>query len=405
MKLLKRLIPVLLLVGIIFMAVACDKTPDTGDDGPGATDTYTVTFDNNYSGAPAATTVTVENNSRVAKPETDPTREGYDFTGWYIDKACLMEEKFLSNGMSNSPITNITADTTFYAGWTQHVEASPLASINANYQGGNIEIGAALNSAFVSVTATYEDNTSKIVTDFTVGEIDTSSVGVKTVTISYTENGITKTCEISVEVVDSTATAGAVTLYFKCTEAWTNVYIYTYEPTLNGDWAGEIMTAEADGWYSYTFDEDETPVKVIFNNGKEGGQQTANLTYDGTNNYYIFNAAIRAGAWGADNTVQAPTTAPTYRFYFKNTSEWESVYAYAWTGGTNYAGAWPGTAMTAVDGHDGWYYIDIAQDAENIIFNAGDGDDAHKTADLDLKELDANHLYYDGTGWTDGFGE
>ena len=51
----------------------------------GNTNKCTVTFNLNYTGAPAATTVEVEKGKTVAEP-TDPTRNGKAFTGWAIAK-------------------------------------------------------------------------------------------------------------------------------------------------------------------------------------------------------------------------------------------------------------------------------------------------------------------------------
>ena len=85
--------------------------------------------------------------------------------------------------------------------------------------------------------------------------------------------------------------------------------------------------------------------------------------------------------------------------YYDNTNtKWAKVNAYAWKGaGTTTLGEWPGTQMTAVDGHDGWFQIDV-KDAENVIFNNGSGT---QTDDL---TVDAAKPYYKDGGWADSFG-
>ena len=85
--------------------------------------------------------------------------------------------------------------------------------------------------------------------------------------------------------------------------------------------------------------------------------------------------------------------------YYDNTNtKWDKVNAYAWKGaGTTTLGDWPGTQMTAVDGHDGWFQIDV-KDAENVIFNNGNGT---QTDDL---TVDAAKPYYKNGGWADSFG-
>ncbi len=385
MRFCKVFLSVLLVATLAVSLVACK---------PAATEpvTYTVTFDYNYDGAPAPYTVEVEEGDRATKP-ADPDRPDYTFKGWFVDKECLIEETFLSSGVTQSPINKITADTTFYAGWRKKVAKAELVSVTAVYVGKPVELNAPLNTSFVSVTATYSDQTTKKVSEFEVSTLDSSTIGVKTLTVTYTEDGITKTCTFSVEVVDSTAPQpGGDTIYFKSEDGWTTVNVYTYEPELIGGWPGEPMTAVdgQDGWFYYSFEEGMTPNKLIFNNGTA---QTGNLTYDGENNYYAYNDLTGAGQWGADFTVQAPAVAPTYRLYFYNTNGWATVNAYAWTGRLKYTGEWPGTAMTADTENNGWYYIDVNQNAVNVIFNDG-------TIQTDNLEIDGvNNYYVYGDKW------
>ena len=69
-------------------------------------DTYfTVSFDTQ--GGNEIAPVAVLYGETVAKP-TDPTRESYEFTGWYEDKEAVTPFDFT---------TKITADWTLYAGW------------------------------------------------------------------------------------------------------------------------------------------------------------------------------------------------------------------------------------------------------------------------------------------------
>ncbi len=65
----------------------------------------TVTFDTN--GGSQVDPQTIEKNSTVHRPD-DPVKEGFVFTGWYIDKECT--EKFDFDAL-------ITEDLTIYAGW------------------------------------------------------------------------------------------------------------------------------------------------------------------------------------------------------------------------------------------------------------------------------------------------
>ena len=66
------------------------------------------TFDLNYSGAPAPEVVKVIQKQAVARPQ-DPTREGYAFIGWTVDKETQNEYYDFTR--------HFTADTTLYAKW------------------------------------------------------------------------------------------------------------------------------------------------------------------------------------------------------------------------------------------------------------------------------------------------
>lgn len=70
---------------------------------------YNVTFNLNYAGAPAASVVSVEENTPAVRPQ-DPARGGYEFTGWYTDKGCSVIYDFDKA---------VTADVQLYAGWKE----------------------------------------------------------------------------------------------------------------------------------------------------------------------------------------------------------------------------------------------------------------------------------------------
>lgn len=76
-----------------------------------------------------------------------------------------------------------------------------LTGISATYSGGDVFVGESLVNDYITVTAQYSDNTSKNVTGFEVTDWNSESAGSKTVTISYTEGGVTKTATITVNVV------------------------------------------------------------------------------------------------------------------------------------------------------------------------------------------------------------
>ena len=95
-----------------------NSTPD-GSSGGGAASssseedidtTCTVTFDLNYQGAPAPTTVEVEIDDYIDEPEA-PTRDGYYFNYW-------SDTQDGSSGEFDFFLTSISEDITLYADWT-----------------------------------------------------------------------------------------------------------------------------------------------------------------------------------------------------------------------------------------------------------------------------------------------
>jgi hypothetical protein len=65
-------------------------------------------------------------------------------------------------------------------------------------------VGESLSTTGMVVTATYSDNTAAAVTSYTTSGFNSSSAGQKTVTVSYTEGGVTKTTSFSVTINPAT---------------------------------------------------------------------------------------------------------------------------------------------------------------------------------------------------------
>jgi len=63
-------------ITVVFIVSSCEQIKDV------LYERYTVTFDLNYEGNPAATTVKVEEGKTVSEP-SKPTRTGWDFAGWF----------------------------------------------------------------------------------------------------------------------------------------------------------------------------------------------------------------------------------------------------------------------------------------------------------------------------------
>ena len=172
-----------------------------------------------------------------------------------------------------------------------------------------------------------------------------------------------------------------ITLYFY-TE-WTSVNLYTFanNATVGAEWPGAAMTAVEgeDGWYSVTFTASPTGLYVIFNNGTS---QTADLAYTGLN-YWVGETAyetLEAAKAAIENppVIEPPVADGITLYYYSAT--WSNVNLYAWDASSTISASWPGTAMTAVEGENGWFTITLDASAEglNIIFNDG----TNQTADL-----------------------
>lgn len=77
-----------------------------------------------------------------------------------------------------------------------------LVAINATYS-GTVLVGEQLDATKLVVTATYHNAVNSVVSNYNVGALDTSMPGIKTLEISYTENGTTKSCQIQITVAQS----------------------------------------------------------------------------------------------------------------------------------------------------------------------------------------------------------
>jgi uncharacterized repeat protein (TIGR02543 family) len=78
---------------------------------------YTVSFNTN--GGSAVKAATVKANTKVTKP-ANPTKSGYKFTGWYLDKNCTEAWDFSKH--------IVRRNTTLYAGWEKVITANPTSS-------------------------------------------------------------------------------------------------------------------------------------------------------------------------------------------------------------------------------------------------------------------------------------
>ena len=495
-KFLLVFIAVVLILTVALTLGACKKK--TEDNTPPATTEWTVSFDLNYQGAPAATTVKVKDGERVNKPE-DPTRADHNFLGWYKDSACTTTFRFSTKGISSE---KITADLTVYAKWESvdlpvPPEPNPIVSISATYNGGEVTADTVLNASDFTVTATRESGSTHEVEGFVIGEIQIDG-NTASVEISYTEDGVTKTATVVLPLATVTpdpdktlsyitvAYTGAnlaiggsvsdsdfvVTAYYddNSHEMVTDFTISQIDTTTAGektvtvtyngktetvivvvvgedtpcfehvDDDGDFVCDNCQATLDQPIPEGSYVLKGVDGDWETGIPMEANLgAVDGTTEYQVLgfevttqsaikihNTATEDQWFGFANLKEGvnakftsdvdgnivlpvgkydiyieitagekciwvsdyvPSEPDVFTVYFYNTDSWETVKAYAWNARLEaVAGAWPGSDMTPVEGRDGWFSIDVDR-ATYIIFNNG----TVQTSDL---EIDRENLYY-----------
>lgn len=127
-----------------------------------------------------ATTLTKQSNNgqydEVAVNITSQTSLSVAFVG----RAMLNEIKFVFASSSEKALDSITLDTS----------DAPTT----------FNVGDEFSYEGLAVTANYDDGTSDIVTPTSVSTPNMSTTGNKTVTVTYTENGISKTADYSITV-------------------------------------------------------------------------------------------------------------------------------------------------------------------------------------------------------------
>ena len=65
------------------------------------------------------------------------------------------------------------------------------------------QLNEAFDAAGLVINAYYDNGTSSFVTDYTLSGFDSSTAGTKTIIVTYTENGVTKSCTFDVIVQES----------------------------------------------------------------------------------------------------------------------------------------------------------------------------------------------------------
>ena len=156
---------------------------------------YTVTFDSD--GGSAVKSQIVNENGKVIKPD-DPTREGYDFDGWYY-----LDEKY-------DFLNPVTSDLELKAKWIElAVEPTDVKITKIEVSGGmaSVEEGTSIT---LSAVITPENATNKKL-QWTSGDISVATVDQNgLVTVGAGTQG--KTVVITAEATDGSMVKGTCTL-------------------------------------------------------------------------------------------------------------------------------------------------------------------------------------------------
>ena len=189
----------------------------------------------------------------------------------------------------------------------------------------------------------------------------------------------------------SASAAGRIYVYDKT--GWDALNVYAWadgQPELFGAWTGAAFTAtEAVGDYTYKYVDvngtDGVEYNLIFNNGST---QFDGPKYKVGETVYLYltasNATNIADKSNPENNKPEEVTQASFTIKMKNSTGWNALYVYSYTGGDNNVqalGGWPGTKATAIDGNDGWYYVTLtaAEGLEhNLIFNNGEGGEGNQ---------------------------
>lgn len=373
---------------------------------------WNVSFDLNYEGADTPQVVKVDNGKRVEKP-ADPTRNGYRFEGWFVDKACTVKEEWISNKgitRSQSPVQGITSDTTFYAGWTALSDDDPSdppdppeppaskklpQSLSVTLK-EDIYVGDALNKSLFEVSVTYTDNTNTVTQDFSVQGFDSSSAGNKSLTIVYVENDVTLNETLRFEVKEKAPVTTRTLASIGATYAYPTVAI-------GAQVSANDFTVTAR--YSDETSQIVTNFTVSDCDTSTSGEKQVTVSYTENIVTKTTTVTIVVVANTPDPNPEPPQQSSTIYLDVSSITWWENdnpfVYAYIWyTDATN--NSWPGVRMTK-SGNVYMVEYDKNKTVAGIIFlrvspaYTGNWDDVYEWNRIELKTEDGSLAFTHAT--------
>ncbi|WP_022777934.1 starch-binding protein [Butyrivibrio sp. AE3009] len=179
------------------------------------------------------------------------------------------------------------------------------------------------------------------------------------------------------------------TAYFYDTEGWGEVSCYIWGAASFGDWPGQAVSKDEDGWYKVVVPAGACDdLNIIFNNGGNG-KQTPDMKLSDMKYRFFMHDGITYRKFGSKKEAmeaisgQEEVTYKTVYFYNEKAddSAWQDVFLYVY-GGNNgeynhLVGQWPGKKMVREEGSN-WYSAEVPEKPLNTgtltyIFNNGNG--------------------------------
>ena len=209
------------------------------------------------------------------------------------------------------------------------------------------------------------------------------------------------------ETVDSTVTKyfylNAIRLdWFDNNDPDVRAKAYYSDHTVSGEKG--IKGTKEDGIYKFGYNGTKDVTKiVVYRLAPDTGLiwnsfEITLSTNPNKNVYVLYSLSDTTGSTGVWTQMGGAVTSAVTIYYY-NSNNWSNVTLYTWKSETEYAAAWPGEAMTAVEGHEGWYSKEI--DSSNIfVIFSNNGED--QTADI---QMDFDNPYYYNNGWHNTYPE
>lgn len=204
----------------------------------------------------------------------------------------------IGSGSYNAPsgFTLVTSGTD-YAIWSNVAVTEPLTlsiSPESGYYAGSVEVTLTANGGKAPVSIYYtidgQEPTTSSAQVASGGKITISQNTVLKALARDADNKLT-----TVITKNYKTTLDPITVRWKNDLSWSKMNLYSWIPgtttALTGSWPGTALTADSEGWYSYTF-ENRPAVNVIFNNGTA---QTIDITNVTENTCFQINAELSAG--------------------------------------------------------------------------------------------------------------